>query len=301
MLSIPHQAIGFNYTSDLPLLILKGIGVQYTDSHSYCWDNRSRKDSHCIVQYCIDGEGRLETGGISYAVKKGDAFLIPVPGPSCYDLPAHSSHWEFIYLEFTKECLPLLRKIHRSAGPVLHFAKDSPFLKQALEIYDMALNRHTLTSYFQNSRIAYDFWLQLTEYAVSLSAGEVSRIDHAKAYIDQYYFRCELNLDLVADCCGMSKYSLCREFRQKYGISPGKYLRELRLSQACRLLKTNSSYTLQEIAAMVGYSSSNYFGKVFKAEKGISPDKYRKQTSRYDLIRTVYETPDQLTLRRTNT
>lgn len=40
-----------------------------------------------------------------------------------------------------------------------------------------------------------------------------------------------------------------------------------------------------------GYSNNNYFGKVFKAEKGISPDKYRKQSSKYDLVRAIYETP----------
>ena len=51
---------------------------------------------------------------------------------------------------------------------------------------------------------------------------------------------------------------------------------------------------------MVGYSNNNYFGKVFKAEKGISPDKYRKQSAKYDLVRAVYETPhikDSLTAR----
>ena len=59
MLSIPHQSIGFSFSSDLSLLTLKGIGLQYVDDHSYSWDNRNRKDSHCIIQYCIDGEGAI--------------------------------------------------------------------------------------------------------------------------------------------------------------------------------------------------------------------------------------------------
>ena len=53
---------------------------------------------------------------------------------------------------------------------------------------------------------------------------------------------------------------------------------------------TKTDYTLQEIAEMVGYSNNNYFGKVFRAEKGISPDKYRKQTTQYDFVRSVSET-----------
>ena len=131
----------------------------------------------------------------------------------------------------------------------------------------------------------------MTEYAMTLSVSKISKVDHAKAFIDQNYYMEDLNLDLIAGHAGMSKYSLCKEFHKKYGVSPGKYLRELRISQACRLLMTKSDHTLQEIAQMVGYSNNNYFGKVFKAEKGISPDKYRKQSVKYDLVRAVYETP----------
>ena len=156
-------------------------------------------------------------------------------------------------------------------------------------IYDTALHNE-LKSYFENARISYDLWLRLTEYVITLSVDKVTKVDHAKAYIDQYYYRNDLKLDLVANHTGMSKYSLCKEFHKKYGVSPGKYLGALRISQACHLLTTNSDYTLQKISEMVGYSNNNYFGKVFKAEKGISPDKYRKQSAKYDLVRAVYET-----------
>ena len=118
----------------------------------------------------------------------------------------------------------------------------------------------------------------------------MSKIDYVKRYIDQNYYKNELNLDLIADNIGISKYYMCKEFHKKYGISPGKYLREIRISNACRLLTTNDNYTLQKIAQSVGYSNDNYFGKVFKAEKGISPAKYKKKSTKYDLIRTVYET-----------
>ena len=91
MLSVPHQSIGFSFSSDLSLLTMKGIGIQYVDTHSYSWDNRNRKDSQCIIQYCIDGEGAIEVDGIHYPIHKGDAFIIVIPGPSQYCLPNHSS------------------------------------------------------------------------------------------------------------------------------------------------------------------------------------------------------------------
>ena len=41
---------------------------------------------------------------------------------------------------------------------------------------------------------------------------------------------------------------------------------------------------------MVGYSNDNYFGKVFRASKGLPPDAFSKQSNHYDFMRTVYET-----------
>lgn len=293
MISVSHRSIGFIYSSDLSLLTLKGIGLQYVDSPSYSWDNRSRNDSHCIIQYTFDGEGALEVDGLHYKLHPEDAFIIDIPGTNHYYLPEHSSHWEFLFLEFSKECLPLMRKIYRAVGPVIHLPQECSLPDRMMEIYDRAL-KNQLKSYFENTRIAYDLWTRIAEFAMTLSSTEFSKIDNAKAYLDQNYYKDNLNLDLVADHVGMSKYYLCKEFHKKYGISPGKYLKELRISQACRLLTTNTNYTLQDIARIVGYSNNNYFGKVFKATKGITPDQFRSQAPQYDFVRTVYETPKQI-------
>lgn len=287
VIALPHQSIGFNLPPELPLLALKGVGMECAYSGAYSWNNRGRNESFCLFQYCMDGEGVLEMDGITYPVHKNEAFLIEIPGESHYYLPQHSSHWEFVFLEFTKECLPLARKIHRMAGPVIPFGENSGLLTQALDIYNLAL-QDALHSYFENSRVSYDFWMRLAEYALSLPGRERSKADDAKAYLDQHYGQSSLSLDEIADHLGISKYSLCREFHKKYGITVGRYLRELRISQACRLLMTQNDNTLQQIAELVGFANDNYFGKVFKAAKGISPDRYRRQTGRYDLVRTVY-------------
>ena len=76
MYSLPHHSVGFRFSSDLSLLTLKGIGLHYIDSHDYSWNNRTRKDEHCLLQFCIDGEGSLEIDGITYSILPGDAFLI---------------------------------------------------------------------------------------------------------------------------------------------------------------------------------------------------------------------------------
>lgn len=288
-ISLPHQSIGFDFASDLSLPTLKGIGLQYVDTHNYFWDNCTRKDNICLIQYTLKGEGTIKIDNIFYTLKPNDAFLIDIPSNSQYYLPKHSSFWEFIYLEFSYECLPFMRKIYQNNGPVLKINISENLIKQFFDIYAKALHNQIKT-FFENTRIAYNLWINLTEYALNLSTAKMSKIDYVKRYIDQNYYKNELNLDLIADDIGISKYYMCKEFHKKYGISPGKYLREIRISNACRLLTTNDNYTLQKIAQSVGYSNDNYFGKVFKTEKGISPARYKKQSTKYDLIRTVYET-----------
>ena len=289
MLSVPHHSIAFQFVSDLSLLTMVGVGLQNVCTQEYFLDNHVRTDAKCVIQYTIDGEGTFEIDGIRHKVGKGEAFLFEIPGNSRYYLPEHSAQWEFLYLEFSKECLPLMRKIYRLSGPVVCLPEESGIPSRLMEIYQMAMEKQW-NSLFENTRIAYDLWTRLTEYIVTLSASERTKVDDAKDYIDRNYYRNELNLDMAADHAGMSKYYMCKEFHRKFGISPGKYLRELRIAQACRLLMTKTDYTLQEIAEMVGYSNNNYFGKVFRAEKGISPDKYRKQTTQYDFVRSVSET-----------
>lgn len=288
-ISLPHQSIGFDFASDLSLPTLKGIGLQYVDTHNYFWDNCTRKDNICLIQYTLKGEGTIKIDNIFYTLKPNDAFLIDIPSNSQYYLPKHSSFWEFIYLEFSYDCLPFMRKIYQNNGPILKINISEKLIKQLFDIYTKALHNQIKT-FFENTRIAYDLWINLTEYALNLSTAKMSKIDYVKRYIDQNYYKNELTLDLIADNIGISKYYMCKEFHKKYGISPGKYLREIRISNACRLLTTNDNYTLQKIAQSVGYSNDNYFGKVFKAEKGISPAKYKKKSTKYDLIRTVYET-----------
>lgn len=291
--SLPCQYIGFHLSSDLSFLTLKGAGLQYIDSHEYSWNSRDRKDDLCLIQYCIDGEGALEMDGSLYPIRQGEAFVVNIPDENHYFLPPHSSHWEVLYLEFSKECLSLIRKIYQHTGPVLHLASVPGLVDQMFSIYKKALENKFAT-FFENTKTAYNLWMDLTSYAVACSESKLSRLDVAKAYLDNNYYMQDLNLDLVAEHVGMCKYHMCKMFHEKYGITPGKYLKELRISQACRLLTTHSNYTMQEIAQIVGYSNNNYFGKVFKAVKGVTPEQFKKQSVHYDFVRAVYETPRQI-------
>ena len=288
----PYTAIKYHFFSDLPLITLVGIGLQDITDHDYSWHNLHRRDKHCLLQYCISGQGALTVNNSTYTVSEGKAFLINIPGNSHYYLPQNSSHWKFIYLEFSAEVLPLLCKIHNRLGPVLHLEKETRLIQQISSFYEHALN-NTLNSLFLNTKLAYNFWMDLLNYSLSYSAENSAKIDIAKQYIEHNYRKSTLNIDMLADETGYSKYHLCKKFHKQFGISPMKYLQQMRISVACKLLVNEPDFTVKKIAAEVGFNDSDYFCKVFKQLKGTTPNAFRRQSAYYDSLQIIYEKPQK--------
>jgi transcriptional regulator GlxA family with amidase domain len=74
----------------------------------------------------------------------------------------------------------------------------------------------------------------------------------------------------------LSKPALSRRFRQTIGISYRRLVNDARITRARELLRS-SSYSVTEIAQLVGFGDLPRFDKVFKAATGASPSLYRQQ------------------------
>lgn len=64
-------------------------------------------------------------------------------------------------------------------------------------------------------------------------------------------------------------------FKEVTDINVSDYLEMIRIEQASSLLRTNA-YTVDEIAARVGYNSSHSFRRAFKRVMGVAPSSYRQ-------------------------
>ena len=65
-------------------------------------------------------------------------------------------------------------------------------------------------------------------------------------------------------------------FRAKTGVTPGKYLNQLRIDKA-KMLLVNTQYRILDVALQVGYGNSSSFSRVFKSSEGITPQQYRQK------------------------
>ncbi|MEX2444725.1 MAG: helix-turn-helix domain-containing protein [Alkalispirochaeta sp.] len=94
-------------------------------------------------------------------------------------------------------------------------------------------------------------------------------LHRAVLYIDDHFSQ-PLSLAGVAEHCEISSGHLSRAFSEHVGTSFNDYLNSIRLETAQRMLQ-EGHHSVKEIAYAVGYHDPNYFSRIFKKFKGVSP------------------------------
>jgi AraC-like DNA-binding protein len=97
----------------------------------------------------------------------------------------------------------------------------------------------------------------------------------AKDLIDRQYAE-PLDLGVLADRAGCSRYHFLRAFAAAYGQTPGRYLTRRRIERAQELLRS-ANLTVTEICMLVGFSSLGSFSTRFREIVGESPSEYRQR------------------------
>ena len=84
----------------------------------------------------------------------------------------------------------------------------------------------------------------------------------------------DFKVEDLATEVGYSQRQLSRLLKQYTGLSPVKFILELRLIKAYQLLKDKAYYTLSEVKYDIGISSTSYFNVKFKERFGIKPSEF---------------------------
>ena len=122
--------------------------------------------------------------------------------------------------------------------------------------------------------------LKLIRSGLLVQAAEGTALPHRdsaalKALIAEHYSE-ELDLDELAARLHMNKYHMAHRFTAAYGISPIRYLTQIRIREA-KCLLVHTDHSIAEIAAMVGFSTQSYFAQTFRNVCGESASAYRRR------------------------
>ena len=84
-----------------------------------------------------------------------------------------------------------------------------------------------------------------------------------------------LSLQRLAGICGLSVRHFTRAFRLSTGSSPHRYLLQLRLDKARRLL-LEPALRLDDIAAVCGFADQSHFTRSFSGVEKMTPGTWRR-------------------------
>lgn len=85
----------------------------------------------------------------------------------------------------------------------------------------------------------------------------------------------EMSVAFLSEKTGLGSKQLYRIIKKYMGVSPGDYIRNVRLQKAAMLL-SQQRFTVAEVGYMVGFKSPSYFTKCFTEHYGTTPSQYKE-------------------------
>lgn len=89
-------------------------------------------------------------------------------------------------------------------------------------------------------------------------------------------FQQEISLEKASSYANLSKPAFCRYFRKRANKTFMRFLNEVRVGQACRML-VNENKSIADICYACGFNNISYFIRQFRAITGFTPLGYRKK------------------------
>lgn len=113
-----------------------------------------------------------------------------------------------------------------------------------------------------------------TDSSIVKSAPPTALITNAVEYIHKHYKTNKIMVSDLAKMVSLSEVYFRKIFKKIYGVSPNKYINNLRLELAAQLLQSKL-YSVSEVSEYSGFTDVKYFTKCFKQKYGLSPNAYK--------------------------
>ena len=237
------------------------LGAYKTERFHVSAENKNRLIHALAIR--LDGETTFEYQNTKTVVKSGDIVYLPAG----FDYKCVSEYEKLIAVHF--EASGFLSKKMIVFSPVEKKVYENIFeniLSSLMEIKTGGKHEATAQLYSM-------FALMEKEQVCSLHIDE--KIKSAIEYMNHHFNDPDLSVSDLAARAGVSEVYFRYIFEHIYKTSPLKFITQLRIDHAKKLLST-TMYSVSQASELSGFLDAKYFSQKFKAYTGMSPSKYKK-------------------------
>ena len=238
--------------------------------------------AHYHFYYVLSGKGgfsrcRQKQAQGSFSLRAGQGFLLCPGEGGVFTADSHAS-LEYVWLAFSGLKAPELLSLAGLGCDSPLYTGSDPGKQRLMRDEMLYIVNHNDASPLHLTGHLYLFLDALRESSDQRKdiAGIKSKESYANAavtFIEQNYQR-DIGVEDIAGFCGLNRSYFGKIFKDIMAVTPQEFLIQYRMAKACQLLK-NSSLSIGDISARVGYPSQLHFSRAFKKVHGLSPRQWR--------------------------
>lgn len=228
----------------------------------------------CAFSLILRGRGEFHRLGRMWPVQ-APCVITQWPGEYLEYGPSEGETWDECYIVYDAPLMPRLHacKLVDQSKPVWPIHDIDAVRVQLDEL--VRLSRDSQTDGVADrvdrvcERVVLETWL-----TSNLVARELSAVQAVVTTLRRN-FGSDVDFDVLARKHGLSPSTFRRRWQEAVGKPPARYLQELRMREACRLL-VETNRPIHEVARAVGFEDELYFSRRFRQELRMAPRDYRK-------------------------
>ena len=216
----------------------------------------------------------LKSSGKTYYTINGKTYLSDSTHPVI--LPKGSTYtWRCVE---RGDCLIIEFDAPQELDDILSFSlSDNSFIINGFSRIQKHLHIPTAEAQLECIYTLYGILLKLVKTTQQDYVPKEKRqlLKPAIQYISEKYDDPHITNDALAAMCGISTVYFRKCFEAAYGVSPIRFLHDLRIQKAKDILSSDYA-SISQVAESVGCSSVYHFSKMFRLYTGLSPSQYAK-------------------------
>lgn len=260
-------------SNERPLIV--NCAGQFVTDRPFTTHNRTGRLDYYLM-HVISGRLEIPMGETCVSARRGDAIVFPPNEPYRYTFSGGETLC-YRWVHFTgSEARGMLALCGFDVLPTVCAVGDTESLSKRFgELFEA----FSIKDEFRDRELSsiLDRLLVAVGRAAKGMEGESGELSASLHYLAAAYAS-EIRIPTLAAMEHLSTPRYNAKFKALMGVSPTRYLLQLRMGEARDLLR-NTDFSVKEIAAMCGYRDPYFFSRIFKEYTGCSPRAYRTEVT----------------------